>query len=252
MKFLKAGHGAPVFLLHGFAESARGWLSLMSELSRTHCVIAPDFPGFGMSATLEPCRSYEEMARTVVSTADALGFHRFSVLGHSMGGFVAQQLLVDYPPRIDSAVLYGTAMKMDSAKRFESAEQTLSRIREIGVSKATEGVIATWFSNGAEHPAFASCCSAAAEMTLEAAAAALHATRLGDFTNSLGTVATRVLVILGDLERSFPPEQAIEMKSTLKNAALCILPGCGHGAHLERADLFNTVVCDFLRRASPR
>ena len=84
-------------------------------------------------------------------------------------------------------------------------------------------------------------------MTLEAAVAAAAICSDADFTDSLAEVSTRILVIAGDSERSFPIEQALQLKQLLKNASLCILPGCGHGAHLERADLFNTVVADFLR-----
>src|SRR6185369_16350115 len=50
LHYLVAGKGAPVILLHGYAQNSHMWRPLMKELAKTHLVVAPDLRGFGDSA----------------------------------------------------------------------------------------------------------------------------------------------------------------------------------------------------------
>lgn len=209
-------------------------------------MIAPDFPGYGKSCAEPPVSSIEGIANRVIELADSLGVQQFAVVGHSMGGFIAQQLMCKWPHRITRAVLYGTALKIDPAKRFESSEQTIARLKSEGVSKAVDYVTATWFTKGRDDPAYEFCRRAADAMTLEAGIAAFVASGAVDFEEAMKQVATKALIIIGDKEKTFPPEMGLQLRAALRNSTLCVLPGCGHAAHLEKPHLFNQIVMDFL------
>lgn len=245
MNYVQYGNGPVIFLLHGFCGSSLYWRPVIARLCRHFRVIAPDFPGYGASACQPPCRTLPEFARTVVELADRLGIDKFSVVGHSMGGFVVQQLIADYVQRLNSAVPYGTARRIDSEKRFESAAATLDRLRTDGPSATAARIASTWFTDGASNPYYDLCREAGKGMTLEAGIGTVEACNAADFPSLTKRVETSVLIVHGDQEKSFPIAQALELRDALPGASLCVLPGCGHGAHLQRPDLFNQVLAEF-------
>ncbi len=240
------GAGHPLILIHGFCGGGADWAPTMAALGRRFDVIAPDLPGFGRFASEPPCRSFGDMARHVVALADRLGIERFHVAGHSVGGFVVQQLLLDAPHRIARAVLYGAALTIDHAKRFESIPDTMERLQRDGVERTARRVVATWFLQGERHPCYESTAETGCRMSLPAALAAMEAVNGADYTGKLGGVETPCLVVLGERDRTFTPEMAVQLHRALPASSLCVIPGAAHAAHLERADLFNAVVGDFL------
>lgn len=100
----------PVLLLHGIGRSLEDWDPQYSRLSGAYRVIGLDLPGFGYSARLPGPATVEVLARGVRETLDALDEHRPAhVIGNSLGGAVAQQLVAVEPDRVASLVLVDSA-----------------------------------------------------------------------------------------------------------------------------------------------
>ena len=93
LHFTQIGEGEPVLFLHGFLESSTMWKYLnLSSLGR-QCIFI-DLPGHGNSALLnEIPPSIERMAERVLEITDELNLNSYSIVGHSMGGYVGLQLL---------------------------------------------------------------------------------------------------------------------------------------------------------------
>lgn len=235
----------PLLLLHGFGASSAIWRPTTAVLGDRRCV-AFDWPGFGGRGGEPPCRGLEGFAAEALRQADRLGLARFDVLGHSMAGFVAQELLRTHPERVRRAVLYGAGLRIDPRRRFEPAERTIARLREEGVERCVHRVLAAWFARGADDPNHAACVEDGRRMSEQAGIAAIEAMQRADFTGRLDGVTAPVLVILGEHDHSHPPEAALALRQAIPGASFCVLPGCGHAAHLERAAWFNTIVADFL------
>ena len=89
LHYLVAGKGAPVILLHGYAQNSHMWRPLMKELAKAHLVVAPDLRGFGDSA--KPASGYDKktMAQDVHALAKSLGIQKAGVAGHDIGLMVA-------------------------------------------------------------------------------------------------------------------------------------------------------------------
>ncbi|MGE0718020.1 MAG: alpha/beta fold hydrolase [Alphaproteobacteria bacterium] len=105
LQYLAAGSGAPVILLHGYAQTSHMWRPLMAELAKTNRVIAPDLRGFGGSA--KPADGYDKktMARDIHGLAAALGLGRAAVVGHDIGLMVAYAYAAQFPADVDRIVL---------------------------------------------------------------------------------------------------------------------------------------------------
>lgn len=248
MHYIRRGSGETVFLLHGFCSSSVAWGESFEALAQCFDVVAPDWPGFGQSGNTAPCKTIHDFANELIALADKLSISCFGVVGHSIGSFVAQELMLEHGSRVNASVLYGAGLRMDGAARFESAEQTIDFLRQHGPEATVKRVAATWFVQGERHPNYARCLEAGRGMTTNAGIAAIEAARGVDFTASLPTATAPTLVIAGDQERTFPPRMALELATTAAHGRLCILPDCGHAAHLEQPDTFNTIVRDYLLR----
>jgi len=239
MSYRRSGQGEAVFLLHGYASSSAIWASLISHLETQFDVIAIDWPGFGASHHYAPYTQLEDFAAGLLELAQALHIPRFHVVGHSMSGFVVQQLLAQHHDVLLSAVLYGAGLKLDPLRRFESIETTLQRLRQDGARVSAERVILSWFRDVTQDAcAVQQCLDAAQGMTIEAGCAAIQAMADADFTHLLVHAKVPTLVILGEAERSHPPQSALELKAALPHAHLAILPFAAHVAHLEQPKSF--------------
>jgi len=105
LHYLVAGKGAPVILLHGYAQNSHMWRPLMTELAKTHLVVAPDLRGFGDSA--KPAAGYDKKTRAqdVHALAQSLGIQKAGVAGHDIGLMVAYAYATQYPSEVDRLAL---------------------------------------------------------------------------------------------------------------------------------------------------
>src|SRR5439155_20546139 len=105
-----AGVGPPVLLLHGYPQTHVMWHRVAPVLAERYTVVCPDLRGCGDSDVPESDRehmSYSKraMARDQVGVMQALGFERFSVVGHDRGARVAHRMALDHPERVAGLVL---------------------------------------------------------------------------------------------------------------------------------------------------
>jgi pimeloyl-ACP methyl ester carboxylesterase len=105
LHYLIAGDGAPVFLLHGYAQTSHMWRPLIAELARTRTVIAPDLRGFGESAKPEGGYDKKTMAQDIQALATTLGHGRVSIVGHDIGLMVAYAYGAQYSSDVERIAL---------------------------------------------------------------------------------------------------------------------------------------------------
>ena len=105
LHYLIVGDGDPVVLLHGYAQTSHMWRPLMTELARTHTVIAPDLRGIGQSSI--PADGYTKavMAQDIHALVHGLGRPRIRLVGHDIGLMVAYAYAAQYPSEVDRIVL---------------------------------------------------------------------------------------------------------------------------------------------------
>ena len=247
LNYWRHGSGPTLVLQHGFLGGSRYWTPQILEFGTNFDVIAPDLPGFAGSAQTVPPDTVAGYAAAIVDFLNELGVSRFSFLGHSFGGSIAQQLALDHGDRLEKLVLYGTAPSGDVPTRFETLEDTATRFEQDGLS-AGEGVMKSWFVEGEDSPYFHLCAEAGRGATAPAAANLMRALQQWDIRPRLGSVRAPTLVVCGDRDRTTTPAHAYEMWQKIPNASLCVVPWCSHNVHLEQPEVFNRVVREFLFR----
>jgi len=119
-----------VVLLHGYLESMIVWDEFVSLLTPHFRVITLDLPGHGISLIKGEVHTMEYLAECVGETMAALGIERYSVVGHSMGGYVSLAMLDKYSDRLDSVILLSSTTARDTDEKCDR------RRREIELVKA--------------------------------------------------------------------------------------------------------------------
>ncbi len=141
-------HGEPILFLHGFPESHRTWRNQIEELALDFQVVAPDQRGFAASDKPEGVENYEtdRIVQDAMALMDALGFDRFTLVGHDWGGAVAWTAALQHPLRVRRLVIVNAPHPLvfqkslidDEAQR--AASQYINFFRTPGAEAAIVGM----------------------------------------------------------------------------------------------------------------
>src|SRR4051812_4261393 len=141
-----AGGASPLILLHGFPLNGAMWDEVVPALSDRYRVIVPDLRGHG--ATEAPSGPYETVdhAVDVIALLDRLGIERAAVVGLSMGGYIALQLITRYADRVSAVVLADTMGRGDTEERQQARAAQAEVIRADGLTPFADLVMPRMFS----------------------------------------------------------------------------------------------------------
>lgn len=236
----------PVVMVHGYLGGSVQWSDLQTALAGRFSVIALDLPGFGRASGHAAPATIGGFAEHVIADLDAQGIERCVLVGHSMGGMIAQEVARRIPHRLDRLVLYGTGPLGSMPERFEPLEVSLDRLQQDGVAKTARRIAATWLRNGEAHPYFEVLSRIGAQADGEAARVALNAMATWDGRASLSLLTMPTLIIWGDEDRSYRWRQVEYLWAHLPAASLAVIAGASHAAHVEKPELFRLILEDFL------
>jgi len=240
-----------VVLVHGYLGGAAQWAGDVAALSDRFDVLTPTLPGFGGAAGARTLPSIGAFAEHVLAQIDARGTGPFILLGHSMGGMIAQEIARRAPRRVSRLVLYGTGPLGAMPDRFEPLAVSLDRLQRDGVGQTAGRIAATWFVEGARAEGFALARDIAARASTEAAVAALHAMADWDGRAALPRIAAPTLILWGEKDRSYRWPQVRTLWTGLPDASLAVVPGASHAVHLEKPAIFRALLDDFIGARAP-
>ena len=253
-RYLTSGRGLPLVLLHGDGESALDWTWTLPALAATHRVYAPDLPGAAERVTGLADYTPAGLARFVTAFLDTLGIERPVVVGNSLGGLAALRLALAAPGRVSALGLVASA-GLGRAVHPLLLPVTLPGYGEWAIAWSATPLGATqrawWratflFARSERIPAawLAEQERLAHRPGFLAATLAARRTQLAPFgqrevvLGALPRLAMPVLVIWGERDLVFPPDQARAAVAWLPRGELALIPDCGHLPHVERPDLF--------------
>ena len=120
---LHGENGEPLVFVHGYTGDITDWRYQIPEFSRTHRLLVLDNRGHGRSQApaSREALSIERMADDVEALATHVGFERYHLLGHSMGGAVAQEIALRSPHKLSSLILEDTSFRF-SGHRLEAPQ----------------------------------------------------------------------------------------------------------------------------------
>jgi non-heme chloroperoxidase len=250
LRYLEQGNpaGRPVILLHGLTDSWFSFSRVLPGISNAHRVFALDLRGHGDSD--RPAAGYapREMAADVIAFMDALGIRRATLLGHSMGSFVAQQAALAAPERIAGLVLIGSATAVRNRVTLELREAMASLPDTVPADFAMEFQASTVHQSVPEDfmiRVVAESRKVPARVWRAALAGLLETERF----SGLGRSRIPSLLIWGDRDGLFSRLEQQALVAALPIASLKVYRETGHAPHWERPEEVVRDLERFLRTA---
>lgn len=253
------GFGIPVVFLHSGATDRRMWAGQMQELaSEGYHVIAYDRRGHGETETADVPFSHLDDLEMVL---DRLSIHAAIFVGSSMGGGLAIDFALEHPERTIGLVLIGTAVTgAEDAELPEEAadlEDALDYARERGNIETINRIEAHLWLDG---PLSASgrVQGPVRELFLSMNRRILNHAPLSqederdDATISLGTIIAPTLLVVGELDFPDIVARHEDLSEELETSFAVVLEDTAHFPSLERPDLFNPLLLEFLDAVSGR
>lgn len=254
--------GRPIMLVHGFtadSDEVAGVAEPLAELG-WHAV-APDLRGHGRSDRPTDAGAYslELMAADVLALADWLGWDRFALLGHSMGGGVAQVIALAHPERLTGLVLASTFHGPVPGISMELVQLGCWVVREAGMEGLADALAARRADNPESVAAFerlqeaipgyaeqsrARLVSTSPDMWM---AMAPRFVDQEDRLERLAALDVPTAVIVGELDGTMG-DDCRRLAETIPAATLTVIAGAGHVPQLEAPDAWWAAVSGFLGR----
>ena len=232
--------------VHGFLGGGAQWADQLRIFGEQYRIISPDLPGFGARNQQTTPETIRGLAINVLNQLDELDVQNFHLVGHSMGGMIVQEMIAQAPARVDKLVLYGTGREGLMPGRFETIDKSRQAVREQGVEKTGRRIAATWFKGGESGRGYELCAGLAMQASEQAALAGLSAMEAWSGVKALTNIKSPTLVLWGDGDRAYLWPQPEKLWRQIPAAQLAVIPGCAHAVHLEKPQLFNAVLSDFL------
>ena len=128
--YKREGFGEVIFLIHGFLENMNMWDEMAVELSKTRQVIRVDLPGFGKSDCIEDIHSMELFAECTQQLLLELNIDKFTLIGHSMGGYAGLELLKICPEKINHFILFHSTANADSEHKKNDRTRAIKTVKD--------------------------------------------------------------------------------------------------------------------------
>lgn len=242
-----------VLFVHGFPFDHKLWRHQVAALSRWRCV-APDLPGAGGTPGLESADAYSMSAYAtyLVGVLDEMRIRQAVVCGLSMGGYIAFELLRQFPKRVRAAILCNTKAPGDSAEAKRGRDELAAKAQQDGAGAVADELLPKLLAR-ATRDRQASVVREVREMIVRqpvsGIAGALHALReRPDSTPLLAHIRVPVLVVAGEDDQIAPAAGMQEMARAIPGARFALVPDAGHVAPLEQPITVSSALADFLAK----
>ncbi len=250
------GRGPLVVLIPGLGYDGWMYSRMIPGLAEQFQVISIDNRGSGRSDKPAGPYTAQMLAADVIGLLDELGAAKAHIVGHSMGGFIAQALAIDYPERVDRLVLSATnfggphhipitppamAVLTDvSGDPIERLRRGIAISTAPGFAESNAEFVESWLQYRVAHPIDPAGYQAQLAIGLGLLSEA------ASFEHKLGRVTAPTLLLFGEHDVVVPPGNAELLAAKLPHARVEILPNAGHVFPFETPEAANRAITRFL------
>jgi 3-oxoadipate enol-lactonase len=252
--FTVLGSGPTVLMLHGVGGGHLMFAPQVETLASSgYRAVAWDMPGYGHSAPIEPY-NFKGLAQSCVTLIESLQCAELTLVGHSMGGMIAQEVMARRPELVNRLVLCGTSPSFGKPdgdwQREFIAQRTAPLDAGKSMSELAEVLVPQMIGPGSlpEGVRLATVCMG--QVPASTYRRALEAIVTFDRRTNLTQIRVPTLVIAGEHDRNAPPSVMRKMADAIPNSTFMEMRGIGHLQNLEAPDDFDAMLLNFL--ALPR
>ncbi len=250
------GSGDPLILINGLGYDLWMWHKMVPGLAEHFKVVTFDNRGVGKSDKPKGPYSAQMLADDTAGLLEALGIERAAVMGHSMGGFIAQALVLSRPEMVSKLILSATNFGGPNhipvtpealAFLMEETGDPVDRVKRgvliacaPGFADRQPEMIEKWITYRMENPILPE--HNQAQMAIGLALLSAEAA----FEHQLKNVQVQTLILFGEHDKVVPPGNAELLAKAIPNSTIHILPNAGHHLELEVPDEAVATIVGFL------
>ena len=232
-------------LIHGFLGGSDYWHKQI-PLAKYANIIKVQLPGYGNHADQKVCATIEEFAQSALEQVNHQTDKSFDLIGHSMGGMIAQEVTKQNSDRINKLILFGTGPIGDIPTRFEKISVSLQKANEKTQIDGIEKAVASWFVNYEKHEDYADAVALAYKSNFDSYLGGLKAMQKWNGVANLKNIKQETLIIYGEKDRTYDISQQTLLNENIPNSKIVGISNSAHNTHLEKPDEFNHIVSEFL------
>jgi pimeloyl-ACP methyl ester carboxylesterase len=243
--------GEPVILLHGYSDSWFSFSRILPLLPDDYRVFALDMRGHGQSS--RPAKGYamHDLAADVLAFMDAKGIVRATIVGHSMGGFVAQQMALAAPKRVSRLVIVSSARTARAFAGIDEFRQVVESLRDPVPREFAEEFQRSTVHRPVPNAFLEGVIAESQRLPVRVWQGIMQGMLAAQPAVSLGRSGIPALVMWGDKDAWPPRAEQDSLVAMLRTASLKVLRDMAHAPHWEAPDEFARELVDFLRRTRP-
>jgi 3-oxoadipate enol-lactonase len=241
----RPGREPAVIFLHGFCQSSAYWAPTLDCLAGLGVRgYAPDLPGFAGSAKHKGPYTMPALADAMADQLDTWGQKKIVLVGGSMGGVVAQHLVLRHPQRVHRLLLVATGAITANEKA------ALEKAHALAAAPWTEGTVTPivdgFFRNRPSPEKLSEFRRIALSASQPAAVEAARSNAVNRTLDQIAAIGVPTLIVQGRHDRARTPEHGAEMRDRITGSRLEILEESGHTPQLEQPEAFHDIALPFL------
>jgi 3-oxoadipate enol-lactonase len=248
--FSVLGGGPTVLMLHGIGGGHLAFAPQVETLASSgYRAVAWDMPGYGNSAPIEPY-TFKGLAQSCIALIETLNCGDVVLLGHSMGGMVAQEVMARRPELVSKLVLCGTSPSFGQPEgdwqREFIAQRTAPLDAGTSMAELAETLVPQMVGPGSLPEGVRLATHCMSQVPPSTYRRALEALVTFDRRANLPQIRVPTLVVAGEHDRDAPPAMVKKMADSISGATFIEMPGIGHLQNLEAPDEFDGLLLNFL------
>lgn len=244
----------PLVLVHGYIGSRDDWAKVAPKLAKQRRVITFDHRGHGDSTNVGDAAAYtfDNLVDDLETVIDTLGPAPVHLLGHSMGGVVAQRFALRHPESLKSLILMDTAAETTGGIPHDVIDALVATGRTDGMAVVAELILA-YVEGLGQHASEHDKARARAKFSvLDVEAVGAFGAELGSYPSMLGELSALelpVTVIVGENDTGLR-DAADKLATAIPGATLVVIPGSGHSPQEDDPAAWLAAVEEHLTRAA--
>jgi len=247
--YKEAGSGPAVVFLHGIGGNRHAFDDQLERMQHRFRCIAWDMPGYGDSQPLAQM-SFAALSTALAALLDHLQLERVHLVGHSMGGMVAQTFAVQHGARLEKLVLAQTSARFGKPGSDWQQEFLKARLQPLdaGMTPAdfARPLIASMFADQGRQAAIAKAVATMSALRADIYRQTLNCLVSFDGLHDLPSIRCPTLCLAADQDTTAPARGLERMAGTIPDARFVCLRDAGHLAYVEAADAFTAAIVGFL------
>ena len=237
-------NGAPIVFANSLGTDLRLWDKVVPLLPRGLRIIRYDLRGHGLSDATPAPYSMGTLIRDAERLLDALNVKNCVFVGLSIGGLIAQGLVVKRPELINGLVLSNTAARIGTPELYAAR---IAAVRAQGIEAVADGILERWFTrNFRVTPEFAAWRNMLIRQPVEGYAGCCAAIAGTDFYTTTADLTLPTMAIAGAEDGSTPPDLVRETADLIKRSQFEIIRGAGHLPCVEKPADYAELLTKFM------